>query len=137
MNGTTYTFANLVEAIAFSGVFVFFRCIITLLFSYIGVLLSRFKGIDKVLLHISDAVFVFVFTFGFLLLTYASRDGVFRIFDVAVIFLFYCIWRYIFGHIFKFIDNILRQIALNLIFKPLRFLHKYLTLVLIRIIREN
>jgi hypothetical protein len=108
-----------------------------LLFSYIGVFLSRFKGIDKVLLHISDAVFVFAFTLGFLLLTYASRDGVFRIFDVAVIFLFYCIWRYIFGRIFKFIDNILRQIAFKLIIKPLRFLRKYLTLIIVRIIKEN
>ena len=137
MNGTAYTLTHLVEGIAFSAVFVFFKCILKLPFSYIAALLSRFKVIDKVLLHILDALLVFTFTFGFLLLTYVSRDGIFRIFDIAVILLFYIFWKYLFGNVFKFIDNILRQIAFIAIIRPLRFLHKLLTLLLIRIIRKN
>ena len=137
MNGTAYTLTHLVEAMGFSAAFAFFKCILSLLFSYIAVIFSRFKALDKVLLHTSDAVLVFTFTVSFLLLTYATRDGIFRIFDLVVIFLFYSFWMYIFRCIFKFIDNILRQIAFRVIIKPLRFLGKSLTLVLIHIIRAN
>ena len=135
MTGEIYTFAYLFKIAVFGALLAFIRCGLGMLFSYIALLHGRWKLLYKTVYHIGDFILAITFLMGYLLLTYASRDGALRLIDLLPLFLFYCLFKLIFGYIFKIADNILRHFIGKIIIKPLSFLHNLLVMGITRIIK--
>ena len=128
MSGTVYTFE-----------YVFDSCILNTCYKYLTLGLSKIKAgfIGKIIYHIVDAVKVLAFFVSYSLLSYVGADGVLRLLDVLMLLTFYLISKWIFGYIFGFIDNILRQIVKYSVIKPALYLHNLLVLVIRRIVRKQ
>ena len=137
MTASQYTIEYLFKLAAFGAILAILKCGLSMLISYTGLFLSKLKikALGKVLFHVADVLLVIVFLIGYLLLSYANRDGVIRVIDVLTILAFYCVWKYVFSCIFNFLDNILRRILYVSVQKPISYLHNLLVLALTRIIR--
>ena len=138
MSNTLFAITYLCEMCALSAILALLKCESDQLILHIGGLLSHFKSkpLNKALVHISDIILVCGFLVGYILLTYVYRDGVIRIYDLIAIFLFYLICKRLIEIILKITGNILRQILLCLIIKPLKLLRKILNSAILRIVRS-
>ena len=133
-----YNFHYFVNMLVLSAGLALFKCTTDSLAYNLGRMIfkSRLGIISKALLHASDSLLVLLFLLGYLLLTYANRDGIIRTIDLIFACILYFVFKRIFGCVFRILSNILRQI-LSIFARPIAALNRLLNLLIITIVKKQ